>query len=184
MSKRASEAVVPSGPFAAWLTDRYNELIADEEPAPAARLAMEIGFVEGEGDKAVDNGVRRMYRYRRAISETKRGGEYQILPATEYLRPVVENACDHVRADLFGELYPEHVRDTLLVPELDIDLEPDAWCPFCREWVTPIDGLCPFCECEHGHLFREVGVTDDGFACLACSRREAQERRHRAKEAA
>jgi hypothetical protein len=86
-------------------------------------------------------------------------------------RSLVEDALHHVDPDLFYQVYPEFAH------EMDVEIELDAWCPFCEEMVTPINGLCPWCVCEHGHLFREVGVSEDGFVCLGCAKEADMERR-------
>jgi hypothetical protein len=152
---RANEAAVNAGPFQDWLNERVKEM-------KTAELADLIGF----GGNAT--GEKRLYRYRFGRLDTRRGGPNGrriVVQTDRYPRAVVEDALHRVRPGLFYDLYPEYRH------ELDLDaltLEPDAWCPFCEQMVTPIDGLCPFCVCEHGHLFREVGVTEDGYACIAC----------------
>ena len=164
---------VDAAPFRDWIethcrlqgAEAVVELIGfadvDELPAQGRRAAIEAG-------------KRRLFRYRHGRLETKRNNAYVTLDATTFPRSVVEDALHHVRPGLFFELYPE-------LADEDIMLEPDAWCPFCEQMVTPVDGLCPWCLCDHGHLFREVGVTEDGFACLACLAEE--QRSHRRKAA-
>lgn len=154
---RSNQDHVPVGPFQDWIETNCATYGAD-------KVSEMFGWGVGEA------GVRRLFRYRHARCETSRGPRGGrtplILEATTYPRSVVEDALHRVEPDLFYTLYPE------FGGERDITLEPDAHCPFCDELVTPIDGLCPWCVCEHGHLFREVGITDDGFACLECAKAE------------
>lgn len=170
---RIGEPTVPAAPFSGWLRDRIAEYEASaatehekKQVGASVRLAAELGWGTSEG------GVRRLYRYKNAVKErtakskTVKWNE----AASVWPRSDVEDACHNIDPDLFYELYPEFRH------ERDIDLEPDAWCPFCKEMVTPVDGLCPWCVCDHGHLFREVGITEDGYACLACLRKERRER--------
>lgn len=198
---RKNEPMVPSQPFADWLNQTAaayeTELPADainednDNLGPAQRLAGELGW------GATETGTRRLYRFRNQIQETGRGSKVNgtfkrvTIHANQFTRSVVEDACHQYDPHLFYQIYPEFAHET------DITLEPDVWCPFCRtcdkhpeacpkscrhasqrrgQMVTPIGGLCPFCECEHGHRFREVGVSDDGFACLACAKEEQRER--------
>lgn len=176
MARRADIPTVPAEPFSRWLSAQYDEYekqdanasACDQDVAlgPAQRLAEEIGWGSD------DAGIRRLYRYRKQVIErtaSSRGVRWTET-ADSWPRDAVEDACHRVHPDLFLDLYPE------LRFERDVVLEPDAYCPFCEELVTPIDGLCPWCVCEHGHLFREVGITDDGFACLACLKKERRER--------
>jgi len=158
---RAGEPSVDAEPFKQWLDQQCDA-------APLDEVADMIGFGYSP------TGVRRMFRYRYGRIETARNGQPVIAAATVYPRSVVEDALHRVRPGLFYDLYPEYLHELD-----DVTLEPDAWCPFCQQLVTPIDGLCPFCLCEHGHLFREVGVTEDGFACVACLAEERRERMNR-----
>lgn len=179
---RVGEASVPAQPFSKYILDRIAEIednadatTTGERHAVGAsqKVAQEFGWGDGE------RGVRRLYRYKNQIVEKTADSKMTrwLDTAAVWPRAVVEDACHRVHPDLFYRLYPEylHERDA-------VTLEPDAWCPYCKEHVTPIDGLCPWCVCEHGHIFREVGVTDDGFACLACLKKE-RNARARASEA-
>jgi hypothetical protein len=168
-ARRRHEPVVPAKPFADWLQAKYAEYETSHAflPSghsgfvplgPSERLAGELGWGDNQA------GVRRLYRYRHQLAERHSNKRRRMGVAETYLRSMVENACHRYDPELFAELYPELADD--------IVLEPDAWCPFCQDLVTPIDGLCPWCVCEHGHLFREVGITEDGFACLACQTAE------------
>lgn len=184
---RKGETMVAAVPFKGWLNTRYADLLkADGDPdgetvrvdgmSALFKLADEVGFTKNANPDAA---VRRLFRYRNGVTETARGKRTDgkkarcTLPVDEYPRSIVEDACDSARPGLFYELYPEFAH------EMDVTLEPDAWCPFCEQDVTPIGGLCPWCVCEHGHLFREVGVSDDGFVCLGCAKKADQERRKR-----
>jgi hypothetical protein len=150
-----------------------------EQRVPAAPFQQFLGeqaAIHGEAELAlmVDRSVRWVFRYRNARQESKTGGRSSRTHIVRHLdtfpRSAVEDALDRFSPGLFYDMYPEYAGDQ------DITLEPDAWCPWCNQMVTPVDGLCPFCQCAHGHLFREVGVSDDGFACLACLAAEHIER--------
>jgi hypothetical protein len=178
---RCNEPTVAAKPFADWLKAKTAEY-SRELPSgnmtkggfiplgPCERLACELGW----GDNSA--GVRRLYRYQNQLVERSMNSRTLrwLETADMFARSVVENACHHYDPHLFYRLYPE------LEHERDVMLEPDAWCPFCAQWVTPVDGLCPWCVCSHGHLFREVGVTEDGFACVACLAAEQREARQAA----
>lgn len=176
--------MVSALPFAGWLNERFAEYERDYKEGAngvgaVSRLAREIGFADNVNE---DSAARRLYRYRRMVTESARGKHADgkkrrvVLSVTEFGRDVVEEALSRVDPGLFYELYPEHAREKLDASGFeDIVLEPDAWCPHCNEYVTPIDGLCPWCVCEHGHIFREVGITEDGFACLACAKKDQAE---------
>jgi hypothetical protein len=129
---------IPSGPFMRWLNDR----IAETSMPQVVEL---IGWNQAD---TYDAGLRRLYRYRHGRSETNRGGRAGkkgkscVVPATHFDRPVVEDALNHAGVDLSDIYAPERY------PALyeDIPLEPEAWCPSCRESCTPIYGVCPWCE--------------------------------------
>lgn len=195
---RVGDPMVPAKPFSDWLNERYERYQREYNQreslvGPTVRLGKEIGFDAGvSDDKSL---ARRLYRYRHMITETgtgsRRKGTFKrvVRAIEEFPRSVVQEALDTVDRDLFYEVYPQYAHEraeTILYD--DVTLEPDAYCPHCQEWVTPIDGLCPWCVCEHGHLFREVGISDDGFVCLACAKEEQREKnvacQRRAREAA
>jgi hypothetical protein len=128
---------IPSGPFQRWLNDR-----AAESSAP--RVVALIGW----DDTTEDAGLRRLYRYRHARSETNRGGRAGkkgkacVLPATHFERSVVEDALDHAGVEL-SDIYPPERYPALYE---DIPLEPEAFCANCQDTCTPIYGECPWCE--------------------------------------
>ena len=150
--RKRHEEVVPSLPFAEWLNRRVSEHEADaargygpDEYGPIIRMCIELGW------SPTDAAARRLYRMRYMISETSRGrksrrGEkgVRVLGVADwYTRSVVEEALFHAGVP-FGELYPE------IVAAEDLVLEPEAWCPGCRESRSPINGQCPFCEWRLG----------------------------------
>jgi hypothetical protein len=64
----------------------------------------------------------------------------------------VEDALHHAGV-LFEELYPE------IAAAEEVMLEPEKWCPHCRESRHPINGLCAFCDWRLGP---ETGQTLHG----------------------
>lgn len=70
--------------------------------------------------------ARRLHRWRR---------ESVCLSRTE-----VEDAFHLAGIDL-GEVYPEYDLSHIV-------LEPERYCPKCRETTTPIHGICPWCETD------------------------------------
>jgi hypothetical protein len=128
---------IPSGPFQRWLNDR-----AAESSAP------QVVALVGWDDPSEDAGLRRLYRYRHARSETNRGGSNGrkgkrcVVHSPHFERAVVEDALDHAGVDL-ADVYPREMYPALFE---DIPLEEEQWCPSCQDSCTPIYGVCPFCE--------------------------------------
>lgn len=129
MPRYLGEAI-PAGPFVAVINAEIERIgradtlrpseIAKEVPAQAI-LAGRIGVAE-----------RTLYRYRKSLNSENQ-------PTETFARDVVENALE--RLDFrFEDVYPE------IAAAEDIALEDDAYCAGCREIVTPIDGICPWCE--------------------------------------
>lgn len=148
MSKRsASTEMVPAVPFANWLNERvkyWEQRAPSTTPEPGetafergagTRVLGEIGWQEG------DSALRRLYkyRYRRFDSKKKVNGRFvrYVYAPDCYPRDIVEDALDHAGVP-FADLYPE------IAAADEVELEPETWCPACREHRTPIDGLCPF----------------------------------------
>ena len=144
---------VPAAPFARWLNQRLeywrrqeqmNSLIpglAGTDSSSIKRLLQEIGWPDA------DSGARRLYRYRRMISETAVGKNARlgirgtaVTRTTEtYPRQIVEDALHHAGV-LFSEVYPE------IAAAEDQHLEPEAWCPGCQDMTHPINGQCAWCD--------------------------------------
>lgn len=181
VGNKGNSEKIPVGPFVDWLETTYEKEQANGG-AYAERVAVKLGLCPpSPSRKESDAAVRCLYRLRKAKVETRRDGKRVVFDATEYVRKDVQTMCDHVDGTLFEKLYPDvDAAGEELDPFADVTLEPDAWCPYCKQNVTPIDGLCPWCVCEHGHIFREVGFTESGFACLQC----AQTGRYRTRESA
>lgn len=120
---------LPVQPFRDWLNERLaylytrDDLKLDEyhHLVPAARhLARRLGTTPRTLQRYANGGV---------------GGKD---PTSAYRGPI-ERMLDHAGVSIY-EIYPE------LEPLDDIPLEPDAFCPRCDETVTPVQGICPWCE--------------------------------------
>ena len=122
-------------PFRDWLNERYDRY--EQEFAgvgnkhvlgPLIRLCQDIGWGTAAGQ-------RRLYRYRRGLSDTKRGGRASkaiTVAAVGFSRQVVEDALAHAGVD-FYELYPEYAHERYGPPE------PEAWCPNCADHVLVVE---------------------------------------------
>ena len=105
--KLATADVVPAAPFSRWVNERiaYWERRVGSDAA-LARLCAEIGWTG-------DAGMRRLYRYRRQLSESYVGkskkrnhrGVPIVKLAETFSRKVVEEALHHADVRL-GEVYP------------------------------------------------------------------------------
>jgi hypothetical protein len=117
---------VPAAPFVAWVNGELERRARLDEGANGSgamkALAMSLRV----------NG-RTVYRWKNSLDSERD----QVV--TEYPRRAVENAL--LLADVtFEDLYPE------VVAAEDVDLEADAFCSSCRDVVTPIAGVCPWCD--------------------------------------
>jgi hypothetical protein len=150
MSRSKLADLIPAQPFADWLNERIEHwqtvLPGDPKNSGALyRVLEEIGWTPGEA------GVRRLYRYRKCLSETRTGrnirkgipGVCITVPVAMYPRPVVEDALHHAGV-LFSDLYPA------IAASEELWLEPAKWCPGCQASHTPINGQCPFCDWRLG----------------------------------
>lgn len=99
------------------------------EPNGTTRLAEDIGIDESQ----VRRWIQGVYR------ERARTGPHRGQLVTVAFESVSLRVVDKVTAAL-------GVRIDELYPDLDTPLEPDAWCAVCGEDVTPVDGICPWCE--------------------------------------
>lgn len=122
-------------PMRRWLLTRLEEFQREESnlPTDAAgagsvqtpnqRLLVLFGWdPDGKG-----SGARRLHRWL---------NEVEVLDRRD-----VEEALLAADVDP-GEVYPELA--------VDVAVEPDAYCGMCREDVTPIDGVCPWCDAPVG----------------------------------
>jgi hypothetical protein len=145
VAKRYKE-YVPAEPFGRWLQVRFEfhryrlALPGDDAGASMGAhraLADELGW-NGDG------GVRKLYRYRHMRKETARGSRRNgtrvgvVFDQTHFPRCEVEEAL-HFAGVSFWELYPE------IAAAEDVPLEPEMVCWECKDLVTPINGLCPWC---------------------------------------
>lgn len=131
----ASEEI-PSRPFADWLNARIAELeAADVVASPTASLASRLW-------PAMDpeSAVRYLSRYRNCLRSGSRNGVKGDFPTDTFPRGPVEDALRE-----YGEAI-QNVPGYEDVPE--VALEDDAFCERCHEVVTPIEGLCPWCDTQ------------------------------------
>ena len=135
-----------AGPFVAWLLERRAvheaAYAADTEyvgpssmPALGARdrQCQELGLPLGE------TGARRLLRWTKQLRSGSIDGVKQEVHTDTFPAEDVIAALDHAGVDP-ADLYPEHPAFAAR------ELEPDAHCSRCHEKVTPVDGVCPWCE--------------------------------------
>lgn len=156
MARYPGGEYVPAKPFADWIEERIRFYDRQQPGTPlthrdsASRVARDLGW----GDK--ESGARKLYRYRHCLKTMKRGSRYGRsfdVPTDKFPRPPIEDALFRAGVDFYS-VYPEYAH------ERDIELEPAAWCPACREHVTPIDGECPWdgWRISEGHMNGQVAA--------------------------
>lgn len=123
MARRNSD--LPFAPFGKLIA-KQCALRAVEDQAGYSALADELGFDESQ-----------MRRWAVGIyRERQRGGG-----------ALVEKRFERISLDVVDRVTTGlGIRIDELYPELDVDLEPEAWCAACGEQVTPVQGVCPWCE--------------------------------------
>ena len=143
---------IPAAPFAGWVNSQLAAL---------GGWAVTGGSAEGRGPvqmlaNRLEVTARSAYRWSRSLDGDGR-------PTDSFARDPVEDALERFDpgGGLFASLYPE------VVVADEVELEPDIFCEGCREMVTPIDGLCPWCTPEPGNL----------RACPGCGGWKARDRR-------
>jgi hypothetical protein len=168
--RRTNAEYVPSGPFQTWLNERVTywerqfetSRYSNQNLSAVRMVCAEIGWGGTEA------GVRRLYKYRHAVKETKtggRGGPRLTLPAFQFPRDVVEDALHAASVD-FYEVYPQYAHEQQGPPQ------PEAWCPNCQDHVlvvreTWLAGrrrelrekfVCVWCDwvMSEGHLNQEM----------------------------
>jgi hypothetical protein len=148
--------LIPSGPFAAWLNTLVDVRLRGK-PFPEMKSSQDsalkelcdlLVWVNWEAKDPYDAGLRRLYRYRRQLTETNTGtknyvkGPRVVKHCDAYDRRVVEDGLHHAGVGL-EELYPPERFPALYE---DIPLEAEAWCPNCQDSCSPIRGFCPWCD--------------------------------------
>jgi len=125
---RSVRDFIDTAPFLEWFEGQVDQrfraesaygLSTDQQARSEATNWMR-GRI-GWNDEA---GERRLFRYR--------SGE-----STQAERNLIEDALEHADVRL-EDIYPDLVED--------IELEPDAYCGRCHEIVTPVSGVCPWCD--------------------------------------
>ena len=117
---------------------------------PGVYVCRDIGWPMTEA------GVRRLYRYRRGLTDTKRGGRQGVnvsLPAIGFDRATVEEAFHYAGED-FYEFYPEFAHERSGPPE------PEAWCPSCRDHVMVV---------RETYKTRKLKQDRERLVCVWCS---------------
>jgi hypothetical protein len=146
---------IPVEPFRSWLNERYAEFEEGTDVAgvlgPSAQVCELIGWSTEESS------CRRLYRFRRGISETRVGGRKgrsRTTTARGFDRIVVEDAL-HAAGEDFYDFYPEYAHERNGGPE------PEAWCPNCADHVLVVhnkaeEPVCVWCDWKisDGHLNR------------------------------
>lgn len=118
---RARKDWLDPAPLREWIDRELERLSEDETIAtPEAELIRRMDLRKTHGE---EGGARALYRWR---FESKALNPSDITHALE--------AAGSALWEVYG------------VEE--IDLEADAYCSRCKDTVTPIDGVCPWCETE------------------------------------
>lgn len=117
---------IPAAPFVAWLHRQLETLRNDvslsgrNNPAVNSALAERLGISR-----------RRLHDYLNSRDgyrqHTETFGRWRV-------EDMLENA-----GLMLSDVYPD-------LPREEIELEPDAWCERCCDIVTPIKGICPWCD--------------------------------------
>jgi hypothetical protein len=131
---------IPMAPFAAWCNDQVQQAAKRTEGISGWDVARNnmYGSVAAVADRlGIDvRNLNRLCRGMYAGSRNRRKGEF---PADTISRYYVEDLLTRAEVS-FYEIYPEFAH------ERDIELEPGAWCRCCAEYVTPVDGICLWCD--------------------------------------
>jgi predicted amidophosphoribosyltransferase len=119
---------VPAAPFVAWVNGELERRARLDEGANGSGAMKALAM-------ALRVNGRTVYRWKNSLDSERD----QVV--TEYPRRAIENAL--LLADItFEDLYPD------VVALEDFELEQDAYCSSCHDVVTPINGLCPWCNRE------------------------------------
>jgi hypothetical protein len=127
---------IPYAPFTAWCNQQVelaskgrgiNSFYTDKY-GPCAAVADRLGIH-----------VRILNRLMRGVYAGSRDSCKGEFPTDTISRYYVEDLLARAGVD-FYEVYPQFEH------ERDIKLEPDAWCRCCAEYVTPVDGVCLWCD--------------------------------------
>jgi hypothetical protein len=143
MPRYPGSEYVPAKPFADIIYARVAAYQAQEAGFPSQKINALARVAEDLGWGSEESSIRKLYRYRHMLRTVGGGGsrarsvKQRDISTDRFPRPVVEDALFVLGVD-FYEVYPEFAH------ERDIEIEPAAWCPACREHVTPIQGECPW----------------------------------------
>jgi hypothetical protein len=168
---------IPAAPFMEWLEQRirlhkrridsYHKWLptAPPEHGHVQAVCLEIGwFPNSDSSRGWDRPCRRLYRFRKGLSDTKRRGVQMTVLVDTFRRYQVEDALHFAGVDVrrlyeryAARLEGEHATAREVLRFIDIwsplvelwaaddePLEADVWCSECGELVTPIRGHCPW----------------------------------------
>jgi hypothetical protein len=125
-TRRTNGPQVPLKPFQDWIE---SELATRPDDTSAVGwLAQRLGTTD-----------RSLHRIRHGIACGKRDGAAFTFHVDTWGRYRIEDMLHRAGAD-FYDVYPGFAH------ERDVVLEPESWCPTCREVVTPMDGVCLWCD--------------------------------------
>jgi hypothetical protein len=129
---------IAAEPFFAWY-ERQLRAIANRGA---------IGIIPLDTSRQ-PNGLQAIERGARAVLEARLGIDVRTLWTYLHARDgngdrlmsryAVEDMVARAGED-FDTLYPEYDHERAIV------LEPDVWCPRCKEMTTPLDGRCLWCN--------------------------------------
>lgn len=116
---------IPLKPFQDWIEQQLGD---GDDIGACARLAQRLGTTD-----------RSLHRIRHGIACGKKDGQSFTFTVDTWGRFRIEDMLHRAGAD-FYDVYPEFAH------ERDVELEPDAWCEGCRDVVTPVNGICLWCD--------------------------------------
>lgn len=126
---------IPAEPFVTWLHGELERLRHDQTIAHTEQSAHKPPVNQALADR-LGISARRLHDYLHRVGDEQ--------PDTVF-RSRVEDMLENAGLQLW-EVYPDLIDD--------VELEPDAYCERCRDTVSPIGGLCPWCDSETGPLRR------------------------------
>lgn len=129
-SKRKGDTYIPNAPFVAWL--RHELGVGDDPDNPSHSRHSNSGREQLAARLNIT--VRTLYRHLYRLNGCSK-------PTSVISRIGVEEML-HAAGVSFYDMYPAFAH------ERDIEIEPDEFCRLCGEWVTPINGRCPWDDCD------------------------------------
>lgn len=132
---------IPIAPIRDWVNEQIRaeanrQMLSVAWGAGVPGIVQEVGPVTQIAARLGVH-IRCLNRIKRGMYAGARNGVKGEYPTDTISRYYVEDMLTRAGVD-FYDIYPE------LESERDIALEPDGWCKCCREFVTPINSLCPW----------------------------------------